>query len=128
MFAIQFRYNILVCPHCRSSLGHGYRRFGPAQIECYYCGKTVETGLTPWMELSSRQRRASAISEIIAPSYGRGTPWAGCALTVILFYFMPFINYLYLKSIIRESNNYSRSGKKPIWRGPSGEKPIEKGV
>lgn len=108
-------YLYRVCPYCRNSLGHGWRRFGPAKVECHFCGKTVETGLTPWADLPEQQKLTMALTEIVAPSYGN--PGAGCLLTALLFYLMPIINALYLNRIIGESNRYSQTGAPPIWKG-----------
>jgi hypothetical protein len=112
---MQYKVFYKVCPHCSNRLGHGYRRFGPAQVECYFCGETAQSGLTPWADLSGRDKIVLAVTEIVAPSYGPA--WATLLLTVILFYFMPIINAIYLISIVRESNRYSQTGVLPTWKG-----------
>jgi len=108
-------YHYKVCPYCNNSLGHGYRRFGPTEVNCHFCGKAVRTGLTPWADLPDQQKLTMALTEVVAPSYAN--PGAGCLLTMLLFYLMPFINALYLYGIVSESNRYSQTGTPPIWKG-----------
>lgn len=112
---MEYKVFYKVCPHCGNSLGHGYRRFGPAQVECYFCGETAQTGLTPWADLSGQQKLIMAVTEIIVPSYG--PMWSTLVLTVILFYFVPILNALYLIRMILESNRYSQTGALPRWKG-----------
>jgi hypothetical protein len=65
---ILIRPPTLTCGRCRTLLKRGKPRFGPAKIACGNCGLVIETGLTPWADLSLIKKAFVAIGEVIAPS------------------------------------------------------------
>lgn len=62
-------YAVTRCPHCMEEIMSGHHRFGPKQVLCFSCNKVIETGLTPWAELSTKRKLLLFISEIIVPSW-----------------------------------------------------------
>lgn len=68
-------YRVTECPHCYREIMAGQHRFGPAKVVCYGCKQVIETGLTPWAELSTGRKLLLALSELIVPSWNRPV-WA----------------------------------------------------
>lgn len=64
-------YHVTECPHCWREIMAGRHRFGPAKVVCYSCKQVLETGLTPWADLSTGRKLLLALSELIVPSWNR---------------------------------------------------------
>ena len=109
--------HFIVCPHCQVSLGNHQTTFGPSSVECFNCGKSLQTGLTPWADFSFFEKAWISLGEFVAPTFYYNNRTQACLDTFVpLFFLNPFINIGKLVWEINESNAFSKSGKPPIWK------------
>jgi hypothetical protein len=104
------------CPYCHSSLGSHCKTFGPSKVKCDNCDETVETGLTPWADLSIAKKLTTAIREILFPTYAYSNQLEGCLYLLVLFWLLIPIAFVKLILAIGESNRYSQTAVPPVWK------------
>jgi uncharacterized protein (DUF983 family) len=79
---VSYQFQITTCTACGNKIRNGFRRFGPAQVNCYFCGKTIQTSLTPWQDLTQNQKVSMTLAELLAPSWN----YPGVTLVLTLFF------------------------------------------
>lgn len=141
MYYVVFRY--VKCPSCGAVVRRGVPRFGPREAACANCGALLQTGLTPWGEMPFRQKLGTSLFELLAPSR-LGKPlyalilqfaflFVLCSASIgaflaktvacgwLLFATMLLLGTVWpavrLIRLIRESNEYTRTGVPPSWKG-----------
>lgn len=89
-YLIEFTRRMTLCSSCNRRLKFGYRRFGPAEVKCGYCGNFHSTNLKQWAEYSTQEKSRLALSEILFPSC-TGIPVTGCNNILVLVVFCSFL-------------------------------------
>jgi hypothetical protein len=141
-------YCVSVCPFCKQEIKKGYHRFGPTRVICCNCGNVLETGLTPWNNLSAGKKLYYCFLELIIPSWE--CPVKAFIGNIMIWYFIAnligfCLYYLFgskpeqirldvlisgtialflvpglrLIILISESNKFSSTNKPPVWRKSS---------
>ncbi len=70
------------CQACYAKIPGRPPRFGPPKVICGLCGEILETGLTPWSQLSFFRKALAIAEESVAPSFLGKAPFG--ALVVFL--------------------------------------------